>query len=81
MSLLHCLACGDIQRLTSDQRSCRCARSRGRMDRGQPWIHGPARVVELVDDAGFVPGDAPEGRWFVAREESRVQRIPVPPLL
>lgn len=57
--LLHCLACDDVQYLTTERRVfCRCERTSARRDRARIIVAGPGRIVAAggapVDDAEIV---------------------------
>jgi hypothetical protein len=77
MKLLHCLACGDVQRLHEGPiRPCECGRSTGDIDdAGRAEINGPARVLLLTGTAST------EGWWTLLPQRSNIARRALTPLM
>lgn len=82
MKLLHCLACGDILALRSQERSCECRQSTGRYtDHIHAEYRGPSRVLGMLNREiarsvhdTHVPFEGPHYRWFVISEGGNIGR-------
>lgn len=69
IKLLHCIHCGDVVRLYTEERRCHCGLSRGRyIDDERVLLWGPCRAIG-VDTGEWQRSD--HGAW---RQSDRVVR-------
>jgi hypothetical protein len=81
MTLLECLACGDVVKLGVVRRACCCGRSAGTSDGDGTRYLGPARVVRFFGDVEAEPRSSTSGRWETLDDGAGATRVPVAPLL